>query len=498
MTTLRETTLLTLFCGALFFAGLSDTDLWSAHEARAAQNAQRMRDDHSWGLPRLYDGQLDLQKPPAFYWLVAGTASLNDGEVNRWAVRLPAACAGLLTVLLVYGRLASRGRPVAALLAGVVLAGAIHFTSSARTGRIDLPLTCAVTAAIFALDARGRPVLNAILAGLALAGAALLKGPVGIALPVSATTAVLCARRLTGTPAERGTFLRLTGATLLGVGIAAPWFVWANHATGGEFFRVFFWHHNVERALGDSPTLAVHPWWFYLPRFALDFLPWTPLLLACAVCFVRRRAWRTDDVALTGAAWFAAVAVVLSFSRFKRADYLLPAFPGAAIFLGCVAEAWFLRLGSRGRKLSAGGLLLTMLGTLAGWAWFHRTVEPQQEAVREQRAFAAHVRELAPPPQTVLLFRVESHLLAFHLRRPVHTLVEWGELNERLAGPGGHYFVTRAEFVPECLRNVTTRRLEVVARSADFARAAPLRPLVLLRTADEAPEPACPSPPPKD
>jgi len=29
-----------------------------------AQNAQRMLDDESWGLPRLFDDHYDLQKPP--------------------------------------------------------------------------------------------------------------------------------------------------------------------------------------------------------------------------------------------------------------------------------------------------------------------------------------------------------------------------------------------------------------------------------------------------
>ena len=95
------------------------------------------------------------------------------------------------------------------------------------------------------------------------------------------------------------------------------------------------------------------------------------------------------------------------------------------------------------------------------------------------------IAQLAPIPEMVLLFRVESHLLAFHLARPLHTLVEWGELNDRLAEPGTHWFVTRAEYVPECLQNIRTRRVEVAARSDDFGRAPPLRPLVLMRTEEE-------------
>src|SRR6266498_5001398 len=54
----------------LFFYRLGERDLWSSHEARAAQNAQNMLDDGSWGLPRLHDRRPELQKPPLFYWLV--------------------------------------------------------------------------------------------------------------------------------------------------------------------------------------------------------------------------------------------------------------------------------------------------------------------------------------------------------------------------------------------------------------------------------------------
>ena len=474
--------LLILLCFALFFCELDRTDLWSAHEARAAQDAQRMLDDHSWGLPLLFDGQADLQKPPAFYWLVAGFAGLGDGNVNRWAVRLPSAVAGTLTVLMVFAFLARRNRPVAGMISGVVLASSIHFTSSSRTGRIDIPLTCAITAAILLLSTRRHRITCSILAGLAFAAAILLKGPVGVVLPLAVITAHHAWQRWRGVGMNRRPWLLPTVALVLGGSLAAPWFCYANAASDGEFFRVFFWHHNVERAMGDSTSLAVHPWWYYIPRFAIDFLPWTPLLLTAGVSFIRWRAWKTDGEAAFGLIWMTAMIGILSMSRFKRADYLLPAFTGASLFAGCLVENWMKRARTGGRRILASSTVLVVAVTLAGWWWFHHRVEPRQEAVREQRAFAEHIRTLAPAPETVLLFRVESHLLAYHLRRPIHTLVEWGELNDRLAEPGRHWFVTRAEFVAECRANIHTRAVDVVARSEDFSPARPLRPLVLIRT----------------
>jgi hypothetical protein len=125
---------------------------------------------------------------------------------------------------------------------------------------------------------------------------------------------------------------------------------------------------------------------------------------------------------------------------------------------------------------------LLVCGCLAGWWYFHQYEEPKMEAARTQQAFAVHIREQATAPQTILMFRVESHLLAYHLGRPIHTLVEWGELNQLLAMPGPHYFVTRAEFVDECFDHIRTRSIRVIARSEDFSHAKPHRPLVLMRT----------------
>ena len=135
----------------LFFFQLGARDLVSSHEARAAQNAQRMLDTGEWGLPTLFDGQIDLQKPPGFYWLVASVGWLNEGHVSPWVARLPAALSALFTVLLVYAFLRREGYPAGAFVAATALATANHFVAIGRTSRIDVPLTCAVTVALVAL-----------------------------------------------------------------------------------------------------------------------------------------------------------------------------------------------------------------------------------------------------------------------------------------------------------------------------------------------------------
>lgn len=483
---ITPSSLLFVFVFALLFAQLGRRELTSSHEARAAQNAQRMLDTGEFGLPVLFDGRTDLQKPPAYYWAAAAVGWVNGGTVTEWAARFPAALAGLACVLLVYFFLRADGRPTAAVVAALALATANHFTAISRTARIDVPLTCAVAVSLLAFCRGCRPgsrwlswhLLSAVAAGVAV----LLKGPVALALIGPAAVAWLVVERR-HTPARLPLASALLGPLVVAL-VALPWFVWANAATDGEFWRVFFWHHTVARYTGSSPLLASHPFWYYAPRFAVDFLPWTPALLALAVWGVRSGLWRSDAGFRFGLVTAVVMVAVLSTSRFKRADYLLPAYPFVAISLGCAAEAWLASRTNprtvRTAKRAFGGVLAAVA---VAWVVVIAVAEPLEEAREGRRAFAEAIRSHAPAPQMILQFRMESHLLSYHLGRPVHTFVEWGELRELLAAPGPHFVVMPPEYV-FAAGEITGRRFVEIARLEDFTRGKQHRPLVFLRTHD--------------
>src|SRR6516162_9307698 len=93
-----------LWLALLFFYGLGKRDLWNSHEARAGMDARAVLDEGRWLVPRLHDGHPELQKPPLYYWCVASAGWIRGGHVDAWAVRLPAAvagvgCLGVLTLL---------------------------------------------------------------------------------------------------------------------------------------------------------------------------------------------------------------------------------------------------------------------------------------------------------------------------------------------------------------------------------------------------------------
>jgi hypothetical protein len=271
--------------------------------------------------------------------------------------------------------------------------------------------------------------------------------------------------------------------------VTLPWFWWANHVTQGEFFRVFLWHHNFERGYGGS-SLRSNPWWFYGPQFAGDFLPWSLALPPAVWWWVRRRGWRVDADARFGLCWFVSILLVLSCSRFKRADYLLPAYPGAAVFLGCVAEQWLREQSEKVRRLARAGF-----ATLAGLMvllWLVQVEQrlPAQEPYRDYRVFADRIRHLAPRPEAIVFFRTEAHPLAFHLGRPLAIVVQWAELNARLMQPGTHYIVTPPRYAEEAGHALRGLRLENVLRNTDLSGGTHERPLVLLRATCEGDRPS--------
>ena len=97
--------------------------------------------------------------------------------------------------------------------------------------------------------------------------------------------------------------------------------------------RVLLAATTSQRGLGGS-RLRSHPWWLYGPL---------PAALPAAVepapaASPGRARWRDDRLARLGLAWLRRRRrACCRAARFKRADYLLPAYPARPLFLGCCA-----------------------------------------------------------------------------------------------------------------------------------------------------------------
>jgi 4-amino-4-deoxy-L-arabinose transferase-like glycosyltransferase len=459
----------------LLFAGLGQRDLTSSHEARAAQNAARMLQTGEWLLPRLFDERPDYQKPPLYYWLVAGLGWLF-GQVDAWAVRLPAALAALALVSLVWWHLHQQGRPAAALIAACLLILMVGFVGLGRVGRIDMPLALAISLTLGAAM-RGRVVAAAVAAAVAV----LLKGPIGLVLPGAV---LLAMRGLTGQP--RLHCWQWLGGVAVVVGLAGPWFVAAHCVSAGEFSRVFFGHHHLARALpaeADAPHAGTHyPIWYYLPVLVWLSAPASLLLLAGVVIGWRtlgglagwRRVWADDATVRLAVVWLVVMLGLLSLARFKRADYLLPLLPALALLGGALGERFVQQWSGRCQRWAWGVLAGAVVVCVAGWSIYRFTHETQHDADRSLHHFAAAIRQHTAG--LVLFFRVEDHTLAFHLGRPLNTFLEWENLDIWAGRPGTHYIVMPADCARDWPAHLTQGQL------VELIRYDGPRPLVLVRT----------------
>ncbi|GIW79181.1 MAG: hypothetical protein KatS3mg105_0988 [Gemmatales bacterium] len=476
----------------LFFYQLGDRALWSSHEGRAAQNAQNILDRGEWLVPRRFDYHLEMQKPPLYYWLVAAVTWFRQTRVDAWSVRLPAACAALGCVLLVFFFFLRSGRPIAGLLASLVLATMVHFTWMARTGRIDMPLTLAISYALVAFcegDRSRRSWPWYLSAYLAVACAVLLKGPIGFVLPAAVRLVwLVCTRRQELQPAIRPRFfLSLIWGVLLLVALTVPWFYFANQQTHGEFLRRFIWHHHFARALGTSESLDSYPFWYYLPRLVIDLLPWSFVLFVVLWRHFRHQPKPATFEESFGLVWSATVVVLLSCFSFKRADYLLPAYPSIAVFVGGHLEHWLLSCRSllARRRLMAGFSVIVAL-TVTGWVVYLGSFLPAVDAAREQRRFAEFIRQLAPRPELVIFFRVEAHDLAFYLGAPLNTILEWENIDTWSGRPGSKLIIMPPNCAARWREHIFQGRLEFIATNEEIIGHKQDRCFVLMRTVPPA------------
>jgi 4-amino-4-deoxy-L-arabinose transferase-like glycosyltransferase len=251
--------------------------------------------------------------------------------------------------------------------------------------------------------------------------------------------------------------------------LVAPWYVLAGLETHGDFLRVFFWHHNLDRGLAVDGELHTRPWWFYGPRLLADLFPWSLALPAALGLWRRRGAGRDDPLARLGLTWFGSILLLLSCMSFKRADYLLPAYPGAALFLGCVAEQEWQKRSAAVRGRLAWGFFTILGFCAAGWG-----IYAGRSVAAPAAEFASAIRARTERP--VVFFRVEDHELAFHVGRPMDSLVEWDNLDAWLARRRSFWVVMPAECAAQRDRHLKQGHLEEVLRRQD-------RPLVLLRPA---------------
>jgi 4-amino-4-deoxy-L-arabinose transferase-like glycosyltransferase len=336
-----QVALLLGLCIGLYFFALDRSELRKPDEIRYAQVAKEIVDGGDWISMHLH-GRSYVDKPPLFFWLIAGSSYLW-GSVTPVSARFPSALLGSLTVLIVFfmGKALYDSRT--GFLAALILATSFGFARFSTRANIDATLTFFTTASFFSFlqwyqwnkegSARQKDVRRLSIYGFyaSMAFATLTKGPVGILLPLMATLIFLLIRR--DWTAIRG--MRLLSGLGLFLVIVFCWYLPALLKGGETFLHQTLFHKTTDYYLKglDHPK----PIYFYLANFPASFLPWSLFLPGAMVYGYFEWRERKRKEVLFVFTWFIVIFLVLSLSLAKRNLYLLPLYPAASLI---VSKLW--------------------------------------------------------------------------------------------------------------------------------------------------------------
>lgn len=345
-------------------------------EAREAECVADVLGNSNWIAP-LPNGDRIPTKGPFLYWASAAICLvLGSGEA---AIRLSVVLFALGTVLCTARIGALLGSPRNGWMAAAILSTATLFWGQTVYLRVDMPLAFFVTLTLmFFLTAVVRPrerLAAHTLALAALACGCLTKGAVAL-VPTLPPIAIFLAVRRDGSTLRIYAFalgvtcalllhpalLAVVGALalipvggtepgpsrrwldlvpgLVFAGVLCGWLWLADARYEVSYIRYALWE-STSRVAGtaDHGANFTRPFYWYLPKFAGDFLPWTLLLPVAIVGALKTcRADRRSPFLLV-ALWFAVTFLLFSVFSYKRKPYLLPLYPAAALMVAWACDA---------------------------------------------------------------------------------------------------------------------------------------------------------------
>jgi 4-amino-4-deoxy-L-arabinose transferase-like glycosyltransferase len=308
----------------LLFSRLGSPPVYILDEARNAQCAREMMQNHTLIVPT-FNGSLRTDKPPLHYFFMIAAYKLFG--VSSFSARFFSAVFGLLTLMLVALFTAKYLGKQAALLTTIVLGSSTHFLFQFRQAVPDpyflfFMLACMVSGFTYLKENK---VAFLYLAAFLAAMATLAKGPVAIILPLTSFFIFAFYKQQW----KRFFTWHLFGGLLLFLAVATPWYFMVHYATGGEWTKSFFIDHNFERF---STTKEGHSGFFLMPLFMclVGLLPFSTFLAGPVKD--RKLLFKNDAVAFSLIA-FLVIVVFFSLSATQLPNYAIPAYPFAAVIL---------------------------------------------------------------------------------------------------------------------------------------------------------------------
>lgn len=338
------------------------SDFYTKGEPREASVAQCILNTGNWILPTDYADET-AYKPPLMHWTIA-LFSLPAGKVSETTARLPSALGLVGITVLFFTFLSKRTSKRRALLATLLMLTCFEMHRSGIEARVDMLLSFFMIASLicfFIWEEKGLKKFPWHIS-LLLAGASLIKGPVGIVLPCLVFIVYLLLL-------QKYSFWKIIWKTIIvalpALFILLSWYYLA-YRQGGEKFLNVVYAENFGRFLGQkSESLDISynlghegPFWYYIPAILTGFLPWS--LVAIFSLFVVsykkffkklqfgklkesiKKLKNSDQLILFSTLTLIVVIGFYSIPSSKRSVYIIPVYPFAAYLLVLLYE-WVMK-----------------------------------------------------------------------------------------------------------------------------------------------------------
>ncbi len=267
-------------------------------------------------------------KPPMMRWLATLFTEMagGSGGISELTIRMPSATLGIGAMLVCYAYGGALFEPIVGLAAALMLGTSLQVLQAATNARVDMTLTFFLEVAFFEflLMAEGL-TSRSLLLYVALAGAVLSKGPMGIVLPsaIAVIWATLEHRRLISR-------LHLVRGLMVVAVLAGGWYVAAIAIGGGAFVLRQLVNENLFAFFYSSSTGGGHNHsflWFTL-ALLVGWLPWSPFLPWVVADLARKRPGPRLTYLIV---WALGVMLFYGLAHQKRGIYLLAIYPALAL-----------------------------------------------------------------------------------------------------------------------------------------------------------------------
>lgn len=271
--------------------------------------------------------------PPFYMWLVAASSYIfgdNEFNVRFWSALF---AVGLVFVTYLLGK--KMFRDGVGLLAGFMLATSLQYMIQARLAIFDIPLVFFMILAVlfFFYWLEDKKPGYYYLFFLSMGLAVLMKGPVGIVLPLLVIIPYLA---VTGNLSALFNFRLILGLAIAYLA-GGTWYTIEAVLHGRAFIDSVFGFYVIGRYL-TSIESHYGPWYYYIFIITFGFIPWVPFLPFSAAYQWSKRG---DGDNLFTLLWLGIVFLFFTAAGTKLPGYIMSFYPFAAISISKMMSDYF-------------------------------------------------------------------------------------------------------------------------------------------------------------